>query len=338
MSVTRHRRPTLSDVAELTGYSASTVSRALKNDPRVKAATRDEIARVAEEVGFSQNALARSLRRGGASSLLGLIVPNILDPFYAAVVSGVQEAAHEQDRDVIVGCHQDEVSAQKKLVEQMLQHRVQAILIVPVSSGVPSILKAESKFGTVIVAIDRPISNLDSDIVTTQNELGASTLAEALLERGHRRIAVATLDLEIYTQKVRLAALRETFAAAGVPEALTRIVTTDHHGRVDGRELDEALTGDGTTAVISTAVMPLVRVLESMVRTGQALQLASFDFHPMFELLDTTILTVEQNPQEIGRAAVTLLNQRAENPRASAQRIELPIGPLRAVGAGQRRD
>lgn len=329
------RRPTLTYIAELTGYSTSTVSRALKGDPRVTEETREKITSIAEEVGFSQNALASSLRRGGPSTLLGLIIPNVLDPFYAAVVAGVQSAAAEQSREVIIGCHEESEKVQKQLVEQMLEHRVGAILIVPVAKGIPKVLAAQPQFGTVVVAIDRPIANLDSDVITTENEVGARRLTQALLDRGHESIAIISLGRSNYTQRVRVATIKDFLAEQGKAEALVAEHETGGGGETDPVELDEMLVSADPSAIISTAVMPMVRVLESMRRTGRTYALASFDSHPFFELLDTPILVVEQDPYKIGRTAIDILARRTQDSDLPLQHVELPIGQVRTAGLGR---
>lgn len=330
------RRPTLSEVAKATGYSPSTVSRAIREDPRVTQSTREHIQAIATSMSFSQNALASSLRSGGNASLVGLLIPTFQDPFFAAVAAGVQEAAAAHRRDVIIGCHNNSTEEQERLARQLVSHRVDAIIIAPAPGPPPSQLLTEAQFGTAVVSVDRPSPGLLCDSVTADNAEGIRKLVGELLNRGHRRFVVLSLELDIWTQQLRLDTAVETFAEAGVEFDHEAVLTADRHGIIARDQLDATLRAHRPTAVIGLSVMPIIQAFDAAHRLGMEFDLACFDGHPLFDLLDARIVCVEQSPSELGRAAVARLMERQQQSEDEPHDLVLPVND--PIVRGRRRD
>jgi LacI family transcriptional regulator len=318
-------RPTLQQIAERTGYSASTVSRALRGDPRVTATTRERIRDVADTLGFSRNAVASTLRSGGPTSIIGLIVPDFRDPFFAAVAAGVQEAAARLDREVLVGCHHQSPTEQDRLLRRIVSHRVGAVIIVPAPAGSARRLGVEAAFGTRVVAVDQPAPDLDCDLVTTDNAGGASTLAAEMLRRGHRRFVIVGQDLGLHTQYVRLDAVLEVLREAGVTIDRGGILSADHGGRLDAGVVDECLRTFAPTAVIGLAVLPTLDALAGAHRLGLAVEFASFDSAEVYDLVDDWFYCVDQDAAALGRTAVEVLTQAPDPDGAAPREIVVPL-------------
>lgn len=329
------RRPTLKQVAEVAGYSSSTVSRALREDPRVALTTREHIQDTASDLGFTRNTSASSLRSGGASSaLVGLLIPDFHDPFFAAVAAGVQEAAANQQLEVIIGCHNNSTNDQERLVRQMASHRVEAIIIAPAPGPPPAQLVTEMQFGTTVVSVDRPAQELGCDLVTTENVDGTRLLVGELLRRGHRRIGVVSLEMCIWTQGVRLRAVMDMLAESGIELDPAAVISADRDGTIPRENLDHLLLNQDVTAVLGLSVMPIVQALAAAMRLDIELDWACFDGHPLFDLLDTRIFCVEQDAAELGRAAIGRLIEHQENRGVEATDILVPL--RRPVARGRR--
>lgn len=330
------RRPTLSQVAAATGYSSSTVSRAIRQDPRITPKTRERIQAVAESMGFTQNALASSLRSGGNSSLVGLLIPSVQDPFFAAVATGVQEAAAEQGRDVMIGIHNNSAEEQERLVRQMVSHRVEAIIITPAPGPPPASLRTEAQFGTTVVAVDCPTPGLRCDSITTDNAAGAETLVRELLARGHRRFAVVSLDQDIWTQQVRLETIARVLAEEGIEFDPDALATAELNGTIPQEQLDAMLRAHEPTAVIGLSIMPIVQAIDAGTRLCMEFDLACFDGHPLFELLDVRVICVEQSASDLGRAAIERLVERQQDRDIEPENLILPVRD--PIVRGRRRD
>lgn len=329
-------RPTLTKVAEATGYSPSTVSRALRGDHRVADRTRDEILQAARTMGFRQNHMARALRLGGAASLLGVVVPDIRDPFFAAIATGIQTAASARGHQVILGSHGDDPDVQDRLVEQMMAHRVSALMVAPAPGCDPVPLRQELAFGTPLVLLDRPVAGLECDMLTTENTRGAAELATALLDRGHRNIAVVTLAGDVWTQAERLAGVRTALADRGLDLPSAHVAQDGAPGSL-GAAVKRMLAGpDAPTALLSLSVPPLLSaLLTGLVPDG--VELASFDAHPLYDLLPMPVLCLEQDTAAIGRVAVERALGRLDDPSSPARTIELPLSTLHTRGGRDHR-
>lgn len=337
MSRTPQRRPTLLQVADATGFSSSTVSRALQDDPRVTEPTRNRIKETAARLGFSRNTPASSLRSGRASSLVGLLIPDFRDPFFAAVAAGLQEEASRHHIEVIIGCHNDSTQNQERLIRQMASHRVQAIVIAPAPGASPAQLAAEMKFGTTVVSLDRPSPELGCDLVTSENVSGARKLTLEMLKRGHRKFGVITLQTGIWTQRVRLQAVRDTLQEAGIDLDPEAVVSLNPDGTFPERPLNTLFFDKGITAVISLSVMATVPGLTAALARDLELDWASFDGHPLFDLLDATILCIEQDASEVGKAAMVRLAERQEHAGLPPEEVMVPLGAPITRGRGARR-
>lgn len=323
---TTRRRPTLAQIARETGFSASTVSRALRDDPRVAPETIERIKKVSARVGFTGNALASSLRTGSRSALIGVVVPSVADPFFAELAAGVQTAAGLRGRQVLLGCHNDDADEQKRLLSEIIRHRIEALLIVPAPGASVRLLAKELEFGTTVVALDRPLPGLACDTIVTNNAAGAAALAHTLVEQGHREFLVATLDLGIWTQRERLDAVRAALAGHGIEVTDDAIMQADLNGQIDSEIAQTAFrTHPDATALLALSVPPVLSLMSNPDVSTADLVIGAFDRHPYFNLLDARILSVAQNPTEIGRIAVARVIQRAEGSLGAPEVIELSV-------------
>lgn len=328
------QRPTLIQVAEATGYSPSTVSRALREDVRVTPETRDRIQAIASSLGFIRNTSASSLRSGGSSSLVGLLIPDVQDSFFAAVAAGVQAEATNHHLEVLIGCHNNSTEDQARLIKQMASHRVQAIVIAPAPGPPPAQLITEIKFGITVVSVDRPSPELGCDVVTTDNADGSRQLVAGILQRGHRHFALVGLGLDVWTQRVRFEAVTEALAEAGITVDPDAMVFADKHGLVARKSMEKVLSRPEVTAVIGMSALVTVQALEVALRLGLHREWASFDGHPLFDLVDARMLCVEQNASEVGRSAIGRLIERRIHGALEPRHVLVPLaGP---VERGQR--
>ncbi len=331
--MTREPRPTLVQIAELTGFSPSTVSRALKRDPRVSPATLKIIQNAAEKVGFTQNALARSLRAGGSSALIGVLVPYVLDPFFAAIASTAQTAASRQGREVLLGCHNNDPSNQTRLISQMVSHRIEALIIAPAPGPLPQILIREANYGTSLVVLDRPSPDVACDVIITDNRDGARSLTTKLLEHGHRRFMVPSMSHVIWTQQERFKSVRETLNEAGIPLHPPDIVQGESDGTMDVANIAASLSSpDPPTGVVALSIRPLLETLRVANQLGVKLEYACFDSNDFFDLLPHPVWCVNQDPTKIGSMAVEMVLRQSDDPRLDPVTVSLPLSKLSRRG------
>jgi DNA-binding LacI/PurR family transcriptional regulator len=217
---------TVRTISRLAGVAASTVSRALKNDPRVAPETQRRIAKLALQAGYTPNALARTLS-GGHSGLVGVIVGPLQNPFYAELLAeAVTQAAARELRLLVV--HAGPGPIEDRTSEALLQYQVDGCLIASaeLSSRAASVCAAR---GVPIVMVNR-VARLHASAVTCDNLGGGRDVAAFLLAGGHRRFGMVLGTPGASTSDDR----ERGFAAALAEAGLQPVFSTAGHSTYDG--------------------------------------------------------------------------------------------------------
>jgi LacI family transcriptional regulator len=181
---------TLSDIARAAGVSLVTASRALSGSTLVACLTRDKVLAAATEFRYAPNLLARALAQN-RSSTLGLIIHEFSNPFYAPMVSAIENAAASRDFLVVLGESQRDVVIERRYMERFRQLRVSGIVVTPTTRDHKH-LAALRAVGIPVVVLARRWKQ--GDFVSVDNEEGGRLAARHLLSRGHRRVAIAFSD------------------------------------------------------------------------------------------------------------------------------------------------
>lgn len=332
--MSRAGRPTLADVAARAGVSLKTASRALNGEYGVAEPTARKVLDASRELGFRPNQLARSLAGGGPSAAVGLVLPNVSDPFIAEVVGAVEEVLAPRDLQLITASHGDDPDRQRKIVRALVERRVDALLVLP-APGDAAYLRHEIDHGVVVVALDRPLEGVDVDTATVDNVAGARDAVTRLTGAGHRRIAVIGNDGRLWTLQRRYEGYLAAMEAAGLPvdAQLVDLDAGDATGaeRSMGRLLDAA---DPPTAVFVVQHMAGRGTMRAIRSRGLTLDLAIFDEIVDTDLLVTPPLVVAASgPDRLGALAATMTLERLDGLTGPPRRVQLE--PL-ILGPGER--
>ena len=213
-----NRSPRMSDVANSAGVSIMTVSRVINGYQHVSEEARQRVFAAIETLKYRPNAVARSLREQRTRQI-GIIVPNIHDPFFAVCAQAVSDIAKEHGYSVNIAMSGEDPESEFDQAINMMQRGIEGLIVIPASEGKTRL--SENDFADLpLVALDRPILLRKFDSVVVQNTAGTKLAVEHLLGHGHRRIAYVGLPLHLYTMKMRYTgyclAMKEAKAA---PEA-----------------------------------------------------------------------------------------------------------------------
>ena len=184
------RQPTMRDVADLAGVSPMTVSRALHRDPNVAPDSVRSVFDAVERLGYRRNEVARALRTGRAHDLIGLVITNLANPFYARLAEGVDLIAAVAGLHILIGNSRDDAARERELLENFRSQRVSGLVVVP-SGTDQSHLTAEHVDGVPVVLAARPPNGVDLDCVLVDDETGTRDLTNSLARAGHRRPDIA---------------------------------------------------------------------------------------------------------------------------------------------------
>ncbi|MFD9943682.1 LacI family DNA-binding transcriptional regulator [Nonomuraea sp. NPDC059023] len=320
---------TLEDVARQAGVSLATASRVLNGSTRqVGAGLRARVEQAADELGYRANIAAQTLARG-ASNVIGIVVHDLTDPYFAALADGVMRAAAGEGLLVMVGTTHRDPEQEIAYVATLNAQRVRAVLLVGSRLDDPEVT------GRLRAELDRYLSSggrvacvgqdlLGVDTVAPANGEGAAALARSLAELGHRRFAVLAGPPGLMTAADRCAGFVTALEQLGLPRP--RIV----HGPFDrdGGYRAAQETGDATCVFAVNDVMAvgaLAAYRERGVRVPEDVSVAGFDDIATLRDHAPALTTVRLPLADMGARALELALTSADKPVVEPVRGEVVL-------------
>ncbi|WP_254125316.1 LacI family DNA-binding transcriptional regulator [Amycolatopsis sp. CA-230715] len=309
----RPRRATLAQVAKLSGYHVSTVSRVLNGStvPGARSASAvaaELIRQVAREVGYLPNAAASGLRRQ-QTRLLGVVMARLVDTVLATIYEGIEHAARDNGFHSLVMNSWDDDDTRRTCVEALLSHNVDAMILgdSPVDGGSLDLLVARQ---VPFVLVNRSVAGYPS--ITCDDRAGGRLAAEHLLELGHRRVAVLA-GLSYASNAIeRTEGFLEAFRAAGHPVPAERVVPSTFDvagGRLGAERL--LRTESVPTAIFTVSDPAALGVLGCLrdhgIAPGTGISVVGFNDVPMAAELPCPLTTVRSPMRRIGEESVRQL-------------------------------
>ncbi len=330
----RPSRPTLRQVAALSGVSLKTASRVLNGEPYVSTATAAKVQAAATQLGFRLNAIARDLRAGARSPSVGLIIGDLANPFYSRIARGAERRLRPEGLRLITASTDEDPSLEQTLVTDMLERRVSALLVVT-SAAEHAYLDGERRLGTPIAFLDRPPQDVVADTIVLDNAGGVRQAVEHLLRQRHRRIGLVGDLSRLSTHRERVAAFESAMTAAGI-DNWRRYVRSDSHD-VDAAEraVRELIAlRPAPTALLTTNNRITTGALRALRDVAEPPALVGFDDFDLADVLGVTV--VAHDPERMGELGAELILGRLAGDEGPARRVLLPTA-LVVRGSGERR-
>lgn len=331
------RRPTLADVAREVGVSAKTVSRVLNEDGPVSPRTREQVLAAVAELGFQPNLMARNIRVGGPDTTIGLVIPDLANPFFGAVARAIEDTVGERGLTLLMGSSADDPDRERALTDKFLARRVSILMIVPSVGADHAHLKSHRAAGLPVVFLDRPGVGLSTDSIVSSNRAGTHDGVAHLIAHGHRRIGfIGDLPVKLYTRRERLAGYRTALQEADLP--YDRSLVTNAHDQPAAATATAQLLAlsDPPTALFAGNNMVALGMVAELARSRRKdIAIVAFDDVPLAEALEPALTVVAQDPEEIGRAAAGTALARLDGDRSRARTITVPTR-LIVRGSGER--
>ncbi|MFD0889389.1 LacI family DNA-binding transcriptional regulator, partial [Streptosporangium algeriense] len=302
-------RPTIRNVAERAGVSKSLVSLVLRGSPHVSEHRRQAVLQAARELGYRPNAVARSLVEG-RTHLVGALVADLHNPFYAEFLDGLQESLHGDGLRLLIGNSQWDPAFEDEAVEAFLELRVDGLVLLGIAPTSETLVEATAYTPTVVVG-ERDIELGGVDIVVDDDQLGARLAIDHLVELGHRRIA--------HIEGTRFSSGRfrcEGYLVAMRRHALAPYIMveqgecTEEGGAEAARRL---LTRDPRPTAIfaandTVAIGVLAAAAELGLRVPEDLSVVGYDNVHLAGTQPISLTTVDQPRRAMGRSAAALLS------------------------------
>lgn len=330
-------RPTMKDVAALSGVSIKTVSRVVNDEPGVSPDVVERVLAATRKLDYRRDLTASSLRRGdGKSQTIGLLLEDVANPFSSALHRAVEDVASRHGVVVFAGSVDEDPDRERDLAAALVARRTDGLVIVPTAPD-QSYLARDRRNGTPVVFVDRPPVQLDADYVVTDNVDGARQGTAHLIEHGHRRIAFLGDLSTISTARERHEGYVEALGRAGIavdPDLVRRDLRTSEEALDAVTEL--LASDDPPTAFFPSQNLLTVGTLRALRRAGlhRRIAVVGFDSLPLQDLLDPGVTLVEQDVRRLGATAAETLFSRIQGDTSPSRHVVLPA-TLTARGSGE---
>ena len=309
----------LADIAKKTGFSVSTVSRALHSGSskyKISQDTIKKIKKVAEELGYRTDKIARGLKLKRTLEI-GVVVPDILNPFFATLVKSISKEVRKIGYTIML-CDSDETpQIEEEAIEHLLEKRVEGLIISAVGIHFNHI-KALEKYKLPIVVVDRLFHGLKFDSVCVDNFKGALKATEYLVREGHRKIAIIQGLPGTSTNDARLSGYKTALNNANIAINFKYIVGDDFR-RLNGYLQTKTLLklDDPPTAIFTAsdliAIGAIQAIKEENMKIPDDISIVTFDDPRYVSHLSPPLTAVRQPVTEIGIIAVKLLTNRMKS-------------------------
>ena len=300
--------PTIRDVAQRAAVSLSTVSAVLNGSAPASEATRLKVLAAVAELGYEPNSQARNLKRR-RSHAVGLIVPDVLNPFFALLAEGIGDELRARDY-LLVLCSTDFDGGREASYARLLRaRRLDGIVHLSGTGLLPAALH-ELASSARVVTVDERVHGFPAPFVGSDNRRGARWAAELALARGHRRIAILAGPTGLWTAEQRLAGYREALAAAGLDPDDVPTVRGDYRLESGRAAAAELLAHEPTVVLAANDLMAigcLQHALAAGIRVPRDVSVIGYDDVPLASVVTPALTTVRQPAREMGRTAAKLL-------------------------------
>ena len=308
----------LTELAQLLEVSPTTVSRVLSGDAekyRISRKTVERVQAAADEYSVSPDPLGTSLRKGKLG-IVGLLLPDITNPFFAGLAREVERTLRETQITVQLCDSAEDGATEVELLRQMLARRLDGLILAPVGSASSEILDVVNSAGMPVVVLDRMMPGLEKPSVSLDNFEAGRIAAQHLVDAGHTRIGCLRGDPGSFTDQERFRGVVDAVDKAGL-EMNDSLVAGSGYSRKSGLEGAQSILGvdilpDAVITLSGHGILGMLRIAsERGIRIPADISVVAFDEQPWSAYMNPPLDTIEQPVADMARRAVALLEENA---------------------------
>jgi len=320
------RVPTIQDVARLAKVAPATVSNVLNGTRPVAEIRKERVLAAVKKLGYRPNALAASLRRKETRTI-GICVPDLTNPFFAALVHRIEELAATSDYQILLVSSNEDPKQEAARIRTLLDRRIDGLIVAPSRDEVEAVSHPIGALPPTVL-VDRGFGLSGFDTIGADNVEAGYRGCKHLLELGHREIALLATDPKLANIADRVAGYRKALQEAGLAKQ-ARLVT----GGLDVDACQAAMTcelkgADRPTAIFGATYASTLGAIKAIRAVGldfpQDISLLGIDDADWMSVLHPYVSAVAQPVEDMGTQAWRLLNQRLAGGSAKSARIRLP--------------
>ncbi|HEX2963722.1 MAG TPA: LacI family DNA-binding transcriptional regulator [Ignavibacteriales bacterium] len=306
---------TLNDIALKSGVSITTVSRVLNNKHekyRISTETKKNVLKAAKDLRYRPNELARGLRLKKTHTV-GLVVPDISNPFFAYITHTIQSYMYQSGYSLIICVTNENIETEIRQIDLLRSKGVDGYIIMPVGQKADHLQELLS-YNKPLVLLDRCLEDMNANAVVVDNYAGAYKATEHLIENGHRRIAIVQGLLNTYTNNARLNGYKDALKDHNIPIQERYIVGNDfrkENGYIETKLL-LSLT-DPPSAIFTTSDLitlgAMQAIFEEKCTIPDDISIVAFDDIDFAPYLVSPLTVIRQPKELMGEVAVKLLTE-----------------------------
>ena len=320
---------TMKQIAERAQVSLGTVSNVVNGTTPVREHLRKRVLEAIRSLGYQPSQLARGLRRN-STNMLGMVIPDITNPFFPGVVRGVEDVAFKESYRVVLCNTDNDPAKEQAYLDQLRSYRPAGLLVIPAAgSNLSAELGLPMPSSVAVVCIDRRPADWTGDAVMVANEDGAFQATEHLLKMGHTRLAAIGGPSHLTNAAERLAGFRKALAKQGLQIAPEYIQETKFD-RASGYRSAMCLLRmlPRPTAIFAAndllALGAMLAARELGLHCPKDVSIIGFDNLDLGMLTDPALSSVHQPGYQMGARAARLILDRIKGKKGRAQQIVLP--------------
>jgi LacI family transcriptional regulator, repressor for deo operon, udp, cdd, tsx, nupC, and nupG len=318
----------IADVAERAGVSVATVSRVLNGHTNVRPPTRDKVLAAVAASGYRINELARNLRTA-ESRLLLTMVPDFSNPFYTAIVRGIDIVARQNGYYMLLCDTGADISRERSYFDLLRGRRADGAICLDPAAVQKALAEEASTLPWVACCEFDPAAGVP--YVGIDNHAAAGEVVRYLIRKGHRRIALINSGQGYLYGRARLAGYLDAMKDAGIdalPEWRIELNSLDYEAGESAAAQLMALRAQRPTAIFAVSDTLAIGVMQGVrdagLRVPEDVAVVGFDDIAVAAHVDPPLTTVLQPMQLLGETAADLLLKRLRNPRADVPGVLLP--------------
>lgn len=319
---------TIHDIAARAGVSHTTVSRVMNKSGSVSLTTQQKVEKAVSELNYVPNAYARGLSKS-ETNVIGLVVPEIRNPFFGEIIEGVSSIADKNDLNVLLFNTDENLKKEERALQFLKEHRIRGLIITPVTgqdSYNKEYIESFKRMRIPIVLVDRNIINSNFDGVYYDDTQAIFDATSLLLDEGHRDIVVLGGNPNLKLALNRVGGYLKAFETYGIPFKKENIYYGDFTKECAYQQINEVLKRKTwPSAIVSNNNMLTLGCLKALFEKGikipDDISFVGYDKIEFLDIIQSNITIVEKKEFEYGQNAMQLLLKRMENPDMTQQRI-----------------
>lgn len=305
---------TIDDIAKKAGVSSATISRVLNNSSYVKDETKEKVLKVIEEMNYVPSAIARSLSRRETSTI-GIIVPDITNPYFGEIIKGISKIAEEVGLNIILFNTNNDIKSELKALDEVKKHRLKGVIMTPGFGDT----KFENVFIDTIKSTSMPIILVSADLnymnlngVFVDDIKGGFDATDLLIKKGHRKIGIITGIISSSSAINRLNGYKKALKENNLP-IINKYIKEGKFNLDKTYEITKEFLEmeDPPTALIACSNMMTLGVIKALFEKNKKIPediaLVGFNKIEFIDIVGINLTYVEDSPMELGRSAIKLL-------------------------------